>query len=111
MPNFIEVQLDDQTKIYLETAKEDINKGEGGLFAPVASNGRIIEKAKDFLDGAFDQIRTFSTSIARSINNLDVAPDEFEVEFAVKFAADAGIIISSVSSEASITIKLKWSKS
>ena len=110
MPNYIEVQLNDNTKIYLETAKIDLGKGDGGLFAPVASNGRIIEKAKDFLDSTFNQIKAFSNGIASSIKNLDIAPDEFEVEFAVKFAADAGIIISSVSSEASITVKLKWNK-
>lgn len=110
MSNFIEVQLDDNTKIYLETAKDEIKKGDGGLFAPVASSGRVIEKAKDFLDSSFNQIKVFANGIADSIKNLDTAPDEIEVEFAVKFSADAGVIISSVSSEASITVKLKWTK-
>ena len=49
----------------------------------------------------------FSTSIADSIKNIS---DEVEVEFSVKLSADAGIVISSVSTEASITVKLKWSK-
>ncbi len=111
MPNFIEVHLDDNTTIYLETTKDEIQKAEGELFTPVASNGHIIEKAKDFLDATFNQIKVFSSEIANAINNIDVSPDEFEVEFGVKFAADAGIIISSVSSEASITVKLKWARS
>lgn len=111
MSNFIEVHLDDNTTVYLETAKNDMQKAEDGLFTPVASNGRIIEKTKDFLDATFNQIKTFSNEIANTISNIDVTPDEFEVEFGVKFSADAGIIISSISSEASITVKLKWVKS
>lgn len=111
MSNFIKVHLDDITTLYLETAEDDIQNSEEGLFTPVASNDRTIEKAKDFLDATFNQIKAFSGEIANAINNIDVAPDEFEVEFGVKFSADAGIIISSVSSEASITVKLKWAKS
>ena len=111
MPNFIEITLDENTKIYLESAKEDIKIGDDALLVPIASNGRIIQKTKEYLDDSFNQITTFSSNIAESIKKLDITPDEFEVEFAVKFSTDAGIIISSVSSEASITIKLKWTKS
>ena len=111
MSNLIEIVLDENTKIYLETAKEDIKTGDETLFSPVASKGRVIQKTKEFLDNSFKQIITFSSNIVDSIKSLDITPDEFEVEFAVKFAADAGIIISTVSSEASIKIKLKWTKS
>ena len=111
MTNLIEIALDENTKIYLETAKEDIKTGDEALFMPVSSSGRVIRKTKEFLENTFKQITTFSSSIVDSIKNLDATPDEFEVEFTVKFAADAGIIISSVSSEASIKIKLKWTKS
>lgn len=109
MNNIIEVTLDENTKIYLEAIKDDIENEENGLFTPVASGG-VIQKAKSFLDETFNQIKAFSSSIADSIKSLDVCPDELEVKFAVKFAANAGIIISNVSSEANIIIKLKWNK-
>ena len=111
MLNFIEVMLDDNTKIYLETAKEDIKKNKNEAFVPIANYGKIVEKSKEFLDNSFAQIKAFSSGIVNSIKSLDAAPDEFEVSFSVKFSADAGIIISSVSSEASITVKLKWTNS
>ena len=41
---------------------------------------------------------------------MEFKPDEFEVEFAVKFSADAGIIISSIGTESSVTVKMKWNK-
>lgn len=110
MCNFIEVKLDDNTKIYLETAKEDIKKNKTKHLYQllIMENSR---KSKEFLDNSFAQIKAFSSGIVNSIKSLDAAPDEFEVSFSVKFSADAGIIISSVSSEASITVKLKWTNS
>jgi hypothetical protein len=110
MSNLIEVTLDENSKIYLEVSQESIKKSDG-QFVPVASSGeKVIQKAKDYLDDNLNKIKVFSSSIANSIKSLDFAPNELEVEFGVKFAADAGIIISSISSEANITIKLKWSK-
>ena len=45
MCNFIEVKLDDNTKIYLETAKEDIKKNKNEAFVPIANYGKIVEKS------------------------------------------------------------------
>lgn len=102
--------MDDNSKVYLETIKEDVEEKENSLFEPITS-GRIIHKTKDFFKTSFNQIGTFSNEIISSIKNLDNAPDEFEVEFSVKFSADAGIIISSISSEATLKVKFKWDKS
>ena len=110
MSNYIELNLDSETKIFLETESGYVKRGNDDFFTPVASNNRIIEKTKDFLENSIKQIKTFTGNISNSIQNLDAAPDELEVEFSVKFTADAGIIISSVGSETGITIKLKWSK-
>jgi hypothetical protein len=106
MVNLIEVSLDENTKIYLEAAQDDII--EGGQFEAVRNPNRVIEKAKDYFDGTLNQIKTFANSIAHSVKDLVAEPDEVELEFSVKFAAEAGIVISSLSSEASVTIKLKW---
>lgn len=111
MLNYIKVSLDSETDIYLETATDDFNQNENEMFELVASNCKVIEKTKDYFDKTINQIKAFSNNIANSIKNIPASPDELEVEFSVKFSADAGIIISSVSSEASISIKLKWKKS
>ena len=110
MNNLIEIQLDDESKIYLETRETYVKSDDGNLFTQVATKNKIIEKGKDFLDNSFNQIKAFSSKIANSIKSLDTVPDEIEVEFLVNFTADAGIIISSVSSQAGIAIKLKWTK-
>jgi len=106
MAKLIEISLDENTKIYLESAQDDIT--EDGQFEAVRNPNEVIEKAKDYFDGTLNQIRVFANSIANSVKDLVVKPDEVELEFSVKFAAEAGIVISSLSSEASVTIKLKW---
>lgn len=105
MSKLIQIPLDDNTKIYLETS--DIFIGEQDpMFAP-ASGCKILEKTKSYMDDVLLQVKMFSSQIADSIRNVS---DEVEVEFSVKLTADSGIVISSVSTEASITVKLKWSK-
>jgi hypothetical protein len=108
MTKLIEVHLDDSTKIYLEVYPVDDDSDN--LLDPVTGRKGGIHKAKEFLADTFQQIKLFSNGLAESIKNIDFQPDEFEVEFSVKFAGCAGIIISSVSSEASVKVKMKWNK-
>lgn len=111
MSKLIEVELDENTKVYLETSRNEYQIDNNRAFEPVTSNGRVIKKAKDFLETSLNQICAFSSSIADSVKNQNISPDELEMEFSVKFSADAGIIISNVCSEANVSVKLKWSKS
>lgn len=108
MSNLLEILLDDGTKIYFEAC--DIDNDSDDLLDPVTGR-RIVRKAKDFLNDTFHQIKIFSNGLAESIRDIDFQPDEFEVEYSIKFTADAGIVISSIGSEASITVKMKWDKS
>lgn len=106
MTDLIEVQLDNGMKIFIEANQVD----ESDDLLEHVSTNRIITKTKAFLTEAFDQIKAFSNGISETVNDMEFRPDEFEVEFAVKFSADVGIIISSVGTESSITVKMKWNK-
>ena len=107
MAHLIEVTLDENTKIYLETVQDlDVKKGQ---FQPVGNTSGVIKKANDYFEGSLHQIKSFANKVASSVKDLDASPDEVELEFSVKFAAEAGVIISSLNSEASVKIKLKWS--
>lgn len=106
MAKLISVQLDKDTKIYLETADICTLKKDP-LFEEAGASDWVIDKTKEYFDKVLSQIKVFSSSVADSIKNIS---DEVEVEFSVKLAADAGVVISSVSTEASITVKLKWEK-
>lgn len=110
MQNLIEVTMEDNSKLYIETVGSMLSIGEDPLLAPAASEEGIVKRSEDLLKKAFAQIKTFSNSIATSLKNSAICPEEFELEFGVKFTADASIIISSLSSEANITIRMKWTK-
>lgn len=106
MASLIEIKLDNGMKIFVEASQVD----ESDDLLEHVSTNRIITKTKKFLTEAFDQIKAFSNGIAESISTMEFRPDEFEVGFAVKFSADAGIIISSIGTESSVTVKMKWNK-
>ena len=106
MSKLICVQLDDETKVYFETTNYNITKTDP-MLEEASSGDWIIDKTTDYVDRIISNIKFFSSSIAESIRNLS---DEVEVEFSIKLAADAGIIISSVSTESCITVRLKWEK-
>lgn len=106
MAKLINVQLDEETNIYIETTDICIDK-QDPMFEEAGASEWIIEKSKEYFDKVLSQINTFSSNIASSIKNIS---DEVEVEFSVKLAADAGIIISNVNTEASITVRLKWER-
>lgn len=107
MAKLISVQLDDETKIYLETTDIHTSKKDP-MFEDASASDWIIDKTKEYLEKMLFQVKIFSTSIADFITNIS---DEVEVEFSIKFGTDASIVISSVSTEASIIVKLKWKKS
>lgn len=106
MAKLISVQLDKDTKIHLETADIYTLKKDP-MFEEAGASDWVIDKTKEYFDKVLSQIKVFSSSVADSIKNIS---DEVEVEFSVKLAADAGVVISSVSTEAIITVKLKWEK-
>lgn len=106
----MEIYIDNNTKIYIETTDYQILDDVDPLMMPVASEEKIIKKAKDYLENSIEQIKNFSNSVAKSIKDIDMSPDEFEMEFAVKFATDVGVIISSIGAEANLTVKMKWNK-
>ena len=106
MAKLIGVQLDNETKIYLETTDVHTTKKDP-MLEEAGAGEWVIDKTKEYLDKVLHQVKVFSINIADSIRNIS---DEVEVAFSVKLAADASIVVSSVSTEATITVKLKWNK-
>ena len=106
MENLIEIKLNEETKILIETSEIGVSDD---LLEHVSGNN-IIKKTQNFLSDALEQIKAFSDKLSETINKIEFKPDELEIEFAVKFSADSGIIISTIGTEANITVKMKWNK-
>ncbi len=108
MSNLIEISLDGGEKIYIEAAKESIQNDSAVVLA--SSNNKVVKKAKEFLTDSIDQIKILADILSTSILESNSCPDEIELDFSVKFSADASIIISKVNTEANIGVKLTWKK-
>ena len=74
------------------------------------SASKTLERTKD----AFEQAKTTVISIAKSmvsdLQKLDqkVTPDEFTLEFAIKFTAEGDAVVAKAGSEASLKVTMKY---
>ena len=97
------IQVEDEES----TASDVRRKG----VQPAASAGeplanRILERG-DF-DAALVRIKAIGNSMARTVSQLDVAPETAEVELAVSFSGDAGVVFAKAGVEAQMKVKLAW---
>lgn len=105
MNEFIKVKLDESTFVYIETTKR---KDEGAI--KQASLRNAGEKVADrMFTSAIDKIKSVSSQIVKSLDDISHRPDEYEIEFSVNFTSDLDVVIVNASSESAISIKMKWS--
>ena len=103
MKKLIEIALNSGEKIFIET--EDNSPRQS-----VSAGSNIVRESEQYLERSLAQIRAFAGKISESVKAIPIRPDEFEVEFNGKFTAEAGIVFTSLSSEAGVTITLRWTK-
>lgn len=111
MRKMLEVTVNDGSKIYIEMLNSEINNENDCVFVPASSGEEIIKKTINQLGNSLSSIGVFSNMVIEKIRDINICPDEIEVDFSVKIAADACVIISTVSSEANLVIKMKWKNS
>lgn len=70
--------------------------------------------AHERIASAFDRARetavTVAGSMASAIRTMDEAltPDEFELDFGIKFKVDGRVVVASVGSESTLTVKMHY---
>lgn len=87
----------------------EVDEPESSAIERVAlpSLGKVI-KVKQSFEGMLDKVKPVATAIINKLHGLSVPADEVEVKFGLKLTAQAGVIFTSVGSEASYEITLKW---
>jgi hypothetical protein len=101
---------DGETKVYFEvpepaagSAVENVALGEEVY--------KVAAGAAGTFEQALDKVKPVAnTVISRLKAGLTTPADEIEVKFGFKLTVDAGVLFSSVGSEASFEVTLKWSK-
>lgn len=84
---------------------------EDGPEAPVTRGLRpseVIETVGTSFETAIEAIKPAAIALANKLRSFADAPEDFEIEFGLKFAGQAGAFIASASTEAQFRIKMVW---
>jgi hypothetical protein len=73
---------------------------------PVAQ--AVVEKARQSLEAALSEVTPGVGAIIEHVRKLANKPDEFGLEFGIKFTAEAGALIAKTALEGNIKVSLKW---
>lgn len=102
MANLLEVNVDGTT-VYIEAESRYGSEG-------TTTSKEAIEKAQEAFERAQDTVASVSSSMVRAIKKLDkaVTPNEFQIEFALKFTAEGKAVLTKVGGEATLTITMTY---
>lgn len=68
----------------------------------------LATRSAQALGQAMGAIQTLANRTTETIARLPQPPSEFELEFGIKIDAEAGAIVSKVSAEGNLKVKLVW---
>jgi Trypsin-co-occurring domain 1 len=73
------------------------------------NTGKLVYQAKRTLEESLDQVKPVAATILKKLKSgLTTPADEIEVTFGLKLNVEAGIIFSSVGTDVTFEVKLKW---
>jgi hypothetical protein len=102
---FVEVPLPGGGSLIVE-ATEDLDDA-------VVRAGRaqqVVDAASESFESALDRVRLAATVVHDKLNDLEVAPNEVTVEFAIKLGTAAGVVVASASAEANLKVLMRWTR-
>jgi hypothetical protein len=72
--------------------------------------GNVVEHAQGAFDRATKTISSVSKSMVQAVHSLqgENRPNEFSLEFGIKFKVDGSVMIASSSGEATLTVKMVY---
>jgi hypothetical protein len=72
----------------------------------------MAEKSAELVEKAMGTIRGMAKKVVETVESIKVSerPTKVEVEFGIKFDAEAGALLSKVSAETSMNVTLTWER-
>jgi len=91
----IYIEVDDAYGLEETTSLDDV----------VERTARVFERTKSVITGV-------AKSLVQTVNDLDdtVKPDEFSLEFAIKFNGEGNAIVAKISGEGNLKVNLKYKR-
>lgn len=105
MKYLVEFPLEDGNTIVVEVNEW---KEEDGTQRVARGVGEVLKQAPQTFEQALSKIRPATEKVITSLRELIQKPDEVEMEFGFRLSAEAGVIITSASTEANYKVTLHW---
>jgi hypothetical protein len=98
MADFVEVTLDDNTKVLFQTVESDLVRDHGGP--------PVIER----VDAAMDQLEAIATATQRVCRSFQqkMRPDEIALEVGVGLSGEVGWFFAKSQMEGTLKVLLTW---
>ena len=109
MSSLIEFKLDDGSTLLVEGVDDSINKDNYDRSYVSNPEEAPVTEAEKSLHKSIDIAKSAAEQILKSFKEMN-SPDEIQLQFGVKMAAKAGVIIASANTEANFQVSLKWEK-
>ena len=101
----LEVPAQDGAVLLVEVDNRDLPQD---LVLASTSPGQAAAKATRSLVDSLDQLEPLLTALRHHL--VSAAPDEFAVEFGVKFGGETGIILAKGTAEVNLKITMSWKR-
>lgn len=102
--DFVEVPLPDGGSLIVEHREDE----------QVVRAGRvqqITQTTGESFESALDRVKHAAMAVREKLQDVTTPPDEVVVEFAIKLAAEIGVVVASSSAEANLKLTMRWGKS
>lgn len=70
----------------------------------------VVVKARASLESAMEQVRAVANATLGKVQDLAQQPEQVEVEFGVRFNAEAGAVIARTQAEGHLQVRLTWTR-
>jgi hypothetical protein len=109
MKKLLQFTTDDGSDFFVEVEDEPVSQAPAvrGGASDEGTRG-VIQNASDSFAKTIKPLKEISNSIVNCVKEFASSPDQVQVELGLKFTAKAGIIITSLDSEANLKITFTW---
>lgn len=107
MPYVVRMPLEGGGSVLVEVEDDD-GRGEG--WARVGRAGDAVRSVATTLQEALAPVRPTMRAILDHLRDGVEAPDKVTVEFGIKLAAAAGVVVARTATEANFTVTVEWNR-
>ena len=93
-----------------EVAVQVADDAAGGVTFRGGGTGALVERTQQNLDEVLAHTRPAVVSLLRQLRDVEDAPDELEVEFAIQVSLEVGAFIATADSSANFRVTMRWAR-